>query len=1044
MSRILPLPPEAISGLQSSKHITNLQGVVLSLLENSLDALSNKVEIEIDFRRGGCAIEDNGTGICSTDFLQSGGLGNMYHSSKHLVSGKDEQHGSTGTYLASLGALSLLTVTSKHADSLEAATLSIHQGKAIARHVPAPQSHGMTLSPNSGTRITVRDLFGNMPVRVKQRALAADSGGDDEKAWQELKSGLVALLLAWMRPCSVKLRDLNYKGRHINLAALHPSVNHALTEKSLNELAGRSTKFDLKDVLPILFQANLAPTESRRKWIPLSAASSVISVKGSICLDPAPTKNCQFVSLGLHPCGSKDGHGDLYETVNWAFSSSSFGALEDDSVDIDEEEKDRRKTDRRFKQEGFTRKQVQGRKGVDRWPMFVLQVKFKDLTEKGDRVSEKSLSAVTRILEAAVREWLVANHFRSRQQTRRKTAGGEEGLGSKSSPATSRCQTPVNAKRIMDPETLSTTKKRKIVDLSGRPQTANKDSNSIARPMSSDFSTWSRIKSGRHAFYNEVWENKKPHTAPAGQMGSVVEPSQVKKSAFTLPPLEAGELSSKKKAGAEIPLRTQQDEPRIIYPPKSNDEKGFSGDDFGSIDSEAMLIAANEVEDEPQLDVSDDALVQWTDPNTKQTYTVNSRTGVVLPTRSRSSAGNEQPTTTNATPSRTSAAINTSLTSAGLPMTLSKRPSTANGEESNGWLPGFLKEWNNPVFSRQNHEAIPVASFDGPGVDAAEAENKRCMPGSANYFDPNVNAGTRKLSKTALQRAEVVRQIDRKFILVKAQEGEDEVLVLVDQHAASERVILEGLLEELCMPVDESGIGTTGSKVKTVLPEKPLRFQVPGAEFELFKCHSRHFADWGILYNLYQKEEELSASQVRLTKPEYVVTVKALPPGIAERCTLFPKLLIELLRSEIWAVSSSAKLPSLSLSSDKERESTHPNRPETAHSWLTRIGSCPKGILDLLNSRACRSAIMFNDELSLDQCERLLRDLSQCAFPFMCAHGRVSMVPLVELGSVGSVKHVDERISFEEARGEWSGFVKAFKQWRLVESEVDGTKCSLS
>ena len=1042
MSRILPLPPEATSGIQSSKYITNLQGVVLSLLENSLDASSNKVEVEIDFRRGSCTVEDNGTGMSSTEFLDSGGLGNMYHTSKHIVSRQDELHGSTGTYLASLGALSLLSITSRHADDREAATLSIHQGKTIARQVPAPQSHGLTLSPSSGTRVTVRDLFGNMPVRVKQRALAADSGGDDEKAWQELKYGIVALLLAWPRPCSVKIRDLNHEGWHIHLAAQHPSVNHALTEKSLNQLAGRSTKFDLKDVLPILFQASLAPTESRRHWIPLSAALSSLSVKGLICLDPAPTKACQFIALGVHPCGSKDGYGDVYEAVIRIFSNSSFGALEDDSVDLADDEKDRRKADRRFKQDGFTRKQVQCRKGVDRWPMFVLQVQFKDRTEKSNHVSEKNLSAVVEILGAAVREWLAANLFRPREKTRKKTAGGEERPGSRSSPAGSRCETPAaqttTIKRILDAEATSTAKRRKIVDLSGRPQSANKDSNSIARPTSSDFSTWSRIKSGRHAFYNEVWEDRKPHTTPAGQTGSAVEAHPAKRTAFTLPLLDAGKLSSKRKGDMETPLIARQSGSSAIYPLKLDDEQQISSDDFGSIDAEAMLTAANEVENEPQLGVSDDALMQWVDPDTKQTYTVNSRTGVVLPTRPRSRVGEEQSATLNEMPSRTSAAINTSLTSAGLPMTLSKRPSTANGDNSNGWLPGFLKEWDNPVFSRQDQEPIPVASFDGPGVDATDVEKRRCVHGSTNQFDHAAPSSTRKLSKAALQKAKVGRQVDRKFILCKTQEGEDEVLVLVDQHAASERVILERLLEELCIPANESDVEATGSRVKTVRLEKPLRFQVPGPEFELFQHHGRHFEYWGVLYSLHQKDEDLSAPQIRPVKQEHFVAVKALPPGIAERCTLFPKLLIELLRSEIWNLSSSAKRPTPSLSADQKLEQTDPSKQHTSHSWLARIGSCPKGILDMLNSRACRSAIMFNDELSIGQCEDLLSDLSKCAFPFMCAHGRVSMVPLVELGDVGKGQDI-EAIASESrnAHEERDTFVEGFRRWRKADSSVN-------
>jgi DNA mismatch repair protein MLH3 len=41
---------------------------------------------------------------------------------------------------------------------------------------------------------------------------------------------------------------------------------------------------------------------------------------------------------------------------------------------------------------------------------------------------------------------------------------------------------------------------------------------------------------------------------------------------------------------------------------------------------------------------------------------------------------------------------------------------------------------------------------------------------------------------------------------------------------------------------------------------------------------------------------------------------------------------------------------------------------------------------------------MFNDPLTLDQCSDLVQRLAVCAFPFQCAHGRPSMVPLVHLG----------------------------------------------
>jgi len=42
---------------------------------------------------------------------------------------------------------------------------------------------------------------------------------------------------------------------------------------------------------------------------------------------------------------------------------------------------------------------------------------------------------------------------------------------------------------------------------------------------------------------------------------------------------------------------------------------------------------------------------------------------------------------------------------------------------------------------------------------------------------------------------------------------------------------------------------------------------------------------------------------------------------------------------------------------------------------------------------------MFNDILSKDQCVELVRRLARCAFPFQCAHGRPSMVPIVDIGA---------------------------------------------
>ena len=72
------LPGDVIAQIKSSTTITSLNGVILELLKNSLDAGSTKVEISVDHGRGGCVVEDNGLGIMPSEFGVNGGLGKLY------------------------------------------------------------------------------------------------------------------------------------------------------------------------------------------------------------------------------------------------------------------------------------------------------------------------------------------------------------------------------------------------------------------------------------------------------------------------------------------------------------------------------------------------------------------------------------------------------------------------------------------------------------------------------------------------------------------------------------------------------------------------------------------------------------------------------------------------------------------------------------------------------------------------------------------------------------------------------------------------------
>ncbi|KAJ3951716.1 Vacuolar protein sorting-associated protein 11 [Colletotrichum tropicale] len=200
---IKPLPEDVIRRIRSSATITSLNAVVCGLVKNSFDAGATRINITVDYSRGNCTVEDDGLGILPIEFREAGGLGKLYHTSRH--SPESDVHGANGNFLASLAALSLLSITSHHHLHNSQNSLTLHNAKVLARNVPAlPEQRLLAFA--HGTRVIVRDLFGSMAVRVKQRAVASEKAAVD-KEWSRLVHGLAALLLAWPTPVALYARD---------------------------------------------------------------------------------------------------------------------------------------------------------------------------------------------------------------------------------------------------------------------------------------------------------------------------------------------------------------------------------------------------------------------------------------------------------------------------------------------------------------------------------------------------------------------------------------------------------------------------------------------------------------------------------------------------------------------------------------------------------------------------------------------------------------------------------------------------------------------
>jgi DNA mismatch repair protein MLH3 len=254
------------------------------------------------------------------------------------------------------------------------------------------------------------------------------------------------------------------------------------------------------------------------------------------------------------------------------------------------------------------------------------------------------------------------------------------------------------------------------------------------------------------------------------------------------------------------------------------------------------------------------------------------------------------------------------------------------------------------------------------------------------------------------------------------QDARSGLLVLIDQHAADERVQVESLLSQLCNPLqDEKGYQTklgNRAQVASVVLEKPTQFAISSKERIHFATHAARFAAWGILYDILGTTTS-SAVPDTVDREKHVLSVTGLPTGISERCKADPKVLISFLRSTVWKYAEDphlAPLPAPLTSS-----------PSNPTDWVRRLATCPPGLVDLINSRACRSAIMFNDVLSIEDCKALVRNLASCVFPFMCAHGRPSMVPLIDLGERGEFPG---GLGARDESVDDAGFVGAWKKWR--------------
>lgn len=232
---------------------------------------------------------------------------------------------------------------------------------------------------------------------------------------------------------------------------------------------------------------------------------------------------------------------------------------------------------------------------------------------------------------------------------------------------------------------------------------------------------------------------------------------------------------------------------------------------------------------------------------------------------------------------------------------------------------------------------------------------------------PTASSVELAISRADLQSSHVLDQVDGKFILCTTT---DSVLFCIDQHAADERYRLERLLRDF---VSDCVTGTSSHTLSST-----LTLGISCVQYDLLSKNDRirtgmKMLGWDI-ETVIMIHEKLGHAQVDLKGVPHILrertlTEKGRPKDLDLLTSVFANCVEEAVSFE---------------TSNKE-------------DWMVLSRRMPSTLLDLLKSKACRSAIMFNDSLSRAACQRVVERMAECMFAFQCAHGRPSLVPLCQI-----------------------------------------------
>ncbi|KAJ2801279.1 DNA mismatch repair protein [Coemansia guatemalensis] len=290
-----------------------------------------------------------------------------------------------------------------------------------------------------------------------------------------------------------------------------------------------------------------------------------------------------------------------------------------------------------------------------------------------------------------------------------------------------------------------------------------------------------------------------------------------------------------------------------------------------------------------------------------------------------------------------------------------------------------------PVVARD--APIPSVCLDLQSVMASTGQDESDWPVSINSL-------------------QVIGQADEKYIMCRC----DSWLIAIDQHAADERIRLEGFFDDLCKMLLQIAQLPPNCPVSTVAGVSVLMPSVTVALNEhdstVIRGLSAELRLLGIQFAS-QTSADIYQEETESYKIHIVCAPTVLVPRLASRSRgrggeggggSFGKNF--LLSATNWIVDHSRALGTRGDYARFSSDGSSGRTADLARAWPA-LASQPPVLVETARSVACSGAIKFNQALSKDECQLTVDRLAECKFPRFCAHGRRSVARVARLEPSG-------------------------------------------